>query len=590
MKYINNRTFEPTPGAATRYLNKLGIYDIESFLYKPKPSDYISPWSLNNMEEMVAALNEVFTKNKKIFLQVDSDTDGITSSAIFYNFFTSVFPEAQIEYRVHEGKEHGVILDTIPVDAQVIVIPDAGSNQLDEQEALAYQGRTVLIMDHHVVNHFQDLDNVIIVNNQTSELYHNKNLSGAGVVYKVIEAYCQKYLNNEPRYKNYEDLAALGIIADCMDCRTLDNNAIVMNGLNRINNPMLAQFLEKQSAGGLRIKNPKNPTKIDIAFYVAPLINAVIRSGTLEEKTQLFESFIGVGYNETFTTEWRGEIRRESLYEYVARTAVNLRARQNRMKEKSIESLVEMVEKQGLQNNKVLILKVGTETVHKNITGLVAMDMVNTFNKPTLVLRPVVETRDGKRCVFYRGSGRAQEVAGFNNFMAVLQESGLMEYVEGHENAFGASVLEENIPALTEFLNDKLADIDFANCNFVDCCLNDRNWNNVVLKEFGAMERIYGNGIPEPKFHLEFDAKSSDFRIQGSNNDSLKISHNGTTLIKFKCADLISEYKKLAKTPFSKIHVEVIGTSSINSWNGYDNVQIKIQEIELTEVEETSLF
>ena len=71
MKYIDNKTFEPTPGAATRYLNKLGIYDIESFLYKPKPSDYISPWSLNNMEEMVAALNEVFTKNKKIFLYND---------------------------------------------------------------------------------------------------------------------------------------------------------------------------------------------------------------------------------------------------------------------------------------------------------------------------------------------------------------------------------------------------------------------------------------------------------------------------------------------------------------------------------------
>lgn len=589
MKFINNNTFEPTPGAATRYLNSLGIFDLESFLYKPKPSDYISPWSLDNVQIMIEKLHEVFTTNKKIFLQVDSDTDGITSSAIFYNFFKSIYPDAQIEYRVHEGKEHGVILDTIPVDAQVVVIPDAGSNQLEEQEFLAFQGRTVLIMDHHVVNHFQDFKNVIIVNNQTSNNYHNKSLSGAGVVYKVIQAYAQTYLNNQS-YKNYEDLAALGIVADCMDCRTLDNNAIVMNGLSHICNPMLAQFLEKQSAGGIRIKNTKNPTKIDIAFYVAPLINAVIRSGTLEEKTQLFESFIGVGFKEIFTTEWRGEIRHETLYEFVARTAVNLRARQNRMKEKSIESLVEMVEKQGLQNNKVLILKVGTETVHKNITGLVAMDMVNTFNKPTLVLRPVVETRNGKRCVFYRGSGRAQEVAGFNNFMAVLQESGLMEYVEGHENAFGASVLEDNIPALTEFLNNRLADIDFSNCNFVDCCINDRNWNNIVLKEFGAMERIYGNGIPEPKFHLSFDAKASDFRVQGSNNDSLKISHNGATLIKFKCADLISEYKKLAKTPFSKIHVEVIGTSSINSWNGYDNVQIKIQEIELTEVEETSLF
>ena len=99
------------------------------------------------------------------------------------------------------------------------------------------------------------------------------------------------------------------------------------------------------------------------------------------------------------------------------------------------------------------------------------------------------------------------------------------------ENAFGASVLEDNIPALTEFLNQRLANVDFTNCNFVDCCLNDKNWSNIVLKEFGAMERIYGNGIPEPKFHLEFDAKASDFRIQGSNKDALKISHNGTTFI-----------------------------------------------------------
>ena len=324
MKFINNNTFEPTPGAAARYLEKLGITDLESFLYKPKPSDYESPWNLDNMEALVEELHNCFEQKKTFFLQVDSDTDGITSSAIFYNYFKRVYPDANIIYRVHEGKEHGVILDTIPIEADVIVILDAGSNQLEEMEVLNFQNRKVLIVDHHVVNHCQDFKNVIIVNNQTSPRFSNKSLSGAGMVYKMLQAYEEKYPTSQTTFKQYQDLAALGIVADCMDCRTLDNNAIVMNGLSNIYNPMLAMFLDKQSAGGLRIKDATQPTKIDIAFYIAPLINAVIRSGTLEEKTLLFESFIGIGYDKVFESEWRGVMRHESLYEYMARTAVNL--------------------------------------------------------------------------------------------------------------------------------------------------------------------------------------------------------------------------------------------------------------------------
>ena len=408
---------------------------------------------------------------------------------------------------------------------------------------------------------------------------------------EIAKQYEEKYPTNQTTFKQYQDLAALGIVADCMDCRTRDNNAIVMNGLSNIYNPMLAMFLDKQSAGGLRIKDATQPTKIDIAFYIAPLINAVIRSGTLEEKTLLFESFIGIGYDKIFESEWRGNMRHESLYEYMARTAVNLRARQNRTKEKSMETLMAQVEKEGLENNKVLIMKVGSETVHKNITGLVAMDMVNHYNKPTLVLRPVVVSEGGKRVVYYRGSGRAQEVPGFNNFMGALRESGLMDYVEGHENAFGASIKEENIPALTEFLNNKLADIDFTRCSMVDCSINDRNWSNIVLKEFGQLSRVYGNGIPEPKFHFSFDARTTDFRIQGSNKDALKISHNGTTFIIFKCPELIEQYNEISKSPFAKIHVEVIGVSTINNWNGYDNVQVQIKDIEISKVEiNDSLF
>ena len=207
------------------------------------------------------------SNNKKFFMPVDSDADGITSAAIFYNYFTTLYPLADIKYRMHEGKEHGVRLEFVPVTTDIVVIIDAGTNQIDEQEELSRQNRTVLIIDHHVVNHVRPIENVIIVNNQSSEKFYNKSLSGAGVMFKVIQAYDERY-GSKILYKRFEDLAAVGIISDCMDTRNLDNNAIISNGLKNIRNNMLKALLEQQS---FSISNTEMPNKIDIAFYVTPL-------------------------------------------------------------------------------------------------------------------------------------------------------------------------------------------------------------------------------------------------------------------------------------------------------------------------------
>lgn len=71
MKFKLNNTFSPAVGASIEYLHSLGIKEVDSFLYKPKPSDYESPWKLDYMQEMIDALHEGFTNNKHFFLQVD---------------------------------------------------------------------------------------------------------------------------------------------------------------------------------------------------------------------------------------------------------------------------------------------------------------------------------------------------------------------------------------------------------------------------------------------------------------------------------------------------------------------------------------
>lgn len=578
MKYTNLNSFTLTPGAMVRYLESLGVFKIDSFLYKPSPIDYESPWNLQNIDTLIDALHKHFTAGDEFFLQVDSDTDGYTSASEFYNYFTTLYPDARIRYRIHKGKEHGVIPHTVPKTAKVIIVPDAGSNQVEEIEELTRSGREVLIMDHHIVSHTKTFNNCVIVNNQLGA-FHNKSLSGAGVVFKVLQAYDERYNTTCPGlYKKFEDLAALGIVADAMDVRNLDNNAIIYNGLNNVNNDMFKALLEQQS---FSIKNTQKPTKLDVMFYIAPLINATIRSGTDEEKANLFRGFITKDSKEIVFSSYRGEERQETLYQFLARSAVNLRSRQNSQKEKSLNKIIDQIEAEKLNRNKVLIVKTGAEDVPQNITGLVAMDISSIYNKPTLILRPVQE--DG--CVYYRGSGRATPVEGFSSFMDALLGTNVMDYVEGHDNAFGASVMEDLIPTLTEELNTALSDIDFENSLFVDCCVNDGNWNSTAIKEFAEAVPVFGQGIPQPMFHFKFQLKPSDFRIQGSRSDSLKFQYKGVVFVKFFAKDLVEQYEVLTAQCLKnrkEICVECAGKATINEYKGYRNLNILLDNLELS--------
>ena len=484
------------------------------------------------------------------------------------------------EIDIHESVRDSPTLEEIPVRK---------SNQLDEQEVMSNEGRIVLVMDHHNVTRRQDFNNVIIVNNQTSLNFKNKDLSGAGVVYKIIQAYDEKY-GKRILYKRFEDLAALGIVSDCMDVRNLDNNAIIINGFNNVNNRLFKALIEQQMRNPGWIGKEGIPTKIDVAFYIAPLINAVIRSGTLEEKTHFFEGFINTSSEDIIQSISRGRLREETLYQFLARTAYNLRNRQNTRKTEALENICKEIDQKGLHYNKVIIVKTDNLDIPLNITGLAAMEVVNIYKKPTLLLRPVKE--DGK--TYYRGSGRGTKSEGFYNFQEVLLNSGLMLYCEGHDMAFGASIEERHLDDLIKYLNTTLSNVDFADENEVDCCLSESNWSPLVLKEFGEILHVFGQGLPQPKFYFKAQVRPSDFKIQGERQNALKLMYKGVALVALNRKDLVEQFieiEKVATEQKKKIEVEVIGCSEINEFMGYKNIQIKIKQMELRLSEvKSSLF
>ena len=92
----------------------------------------------------------------------------------------------------------------------------------------------------------------------------------------------------------------------------------------------------------------------------------------------------------------------------------------------------------------------------------------------------------------------------FTAFKDFLSESNLVEFAEGHNMAFGTSVSEKNLPKLIAYANEKLADIEFSMENVeVDVILDSNNFNSEIIKSFAYGEKIYGNGIPQPKIGVD---------------------------------------------------------------------------------------
>lgn len=554
-----------TDNFVEHYLKAINIDEVSSFLIGPKPEDELDPYLLENMQKGIDMLHKHITLNSIVYLLVDCDPDGYTSASIVNNYCKNVAPTLRIVHALHETKEHGIEdINNIPSECSLIIIPDAGSSQKDELLALAEHGKDILVLDHHESDVEITHDNIVIINNQLSPRFPNKALSGAGIVFKFIEAYDKQYGDGQ-YWMKYYDLAMLGGISDVMYSGTLDNNYIFTMGLENIHNKFLKALLEKQSYS---VTSTTNPTKIDIAFYITPVINGVIRIGTQEEKENLFRAMANNDINEQVETVYRGQTRIETFYEFVARESANIKSRQDALITKTTEKIFAKIEEQGLQNNQLIIYKTSLsnkEEVPKVLTGLVAMKICAKYNRCTLVVRP--QMVDGIQ--YYMGSGRGKIADGFDSLRDFLVESNLVEMAQGHAMAHGVSIKEENIDKLIEYSNSKLKDVDFGSDVVEVCGINPPI---AAVRDFAEHPSIYGNGIPTPTFVFTTVLGSGSYTVMGSRMDTIKFLFNGITFIKFHAKELIQELQEHE----GYIDIEIAGRPQINEFRGNSTLQVII--------------
>lgn len=455
-----------------------------------------SPWELDNIEYAVMMLNKHLWKKSIISILVDCDVDGFTSASMMFQYLKAIGYFGKINVLHHSGKKHGLSKEIeIPPETTLLIIPDAGSNDVEQCKELRDKGIDILILDHHICD--RENPYAVIVNNQNGT-YPNKELSGAGVVYKFLQAVDED--NWTDVADRYLDLVAVGNIGDVMDMHSHETNRLCTKGLARIVNPMICALIE---ANSFNIKG--DPTINDVQFYIVPMMNALIRVGSSEQKKRMFRAM--VGEEQTFQyTPTRGKNAGvtidETLAQHVARECSSCKYQQNKTKDKAVAELQELIEKHGADRSKVLFCN-STGILDSNLTGVVAIKLAEMYGKPCVLLREMAcpEEPDENQ-EYFGGSMRNPDGSPIESLKEFLMNTGDFESVLGHDNAAGVKIKKENVPKAIADCNELLKDVTMSKAIVVDFDFDYSKLTVALPKTMYEMHKIWAQGISEPYFYI----------------------------------------------------------------------------------------
>lgn len=572
---INPR--RPGTSAIEQVLLNRGITDVAHYL-NTVDTDILSPLGLDNMKKGAELLVSHIAQGSKVYVIVDSDCDGYTSAALLINYLNNLFPafvQNNISYGMHTGKQHGIVLDMLPNDVKLVIAPDSASSDYEQHEELSKRGVDVLVIDHHEAPEISQY--ACVINNQLCD-YANKTLSGVGVVYKFC-SYLDQLMNTD--YANhYLDLVALGMVADMMDLREFETKHLINVGLKNIANPYFK---------GMTIKNEYSlggrVTPFGVAFYIAPYVNAVTRSGTMDEKIVLFESMLDFKAFEQIPSIKRGHRpgETETRVEQACRNCVNIKNRQTKTRDASLEIIEQIIEEQNLLDNKILLIKLG-EAQRTTLGGLIANQLMSIYQRPVLILSPTsheILDEQGKVVdteIWYEGSFRGPNIPELESAKDFFEASDLSEYTAGHANAGGIGIKKINIDAFLDYCNNALKDFDFTPKYKVDFIIDAKRMSDNKYDLYNLIEydNLWGQEVEQPKIAISNLVITTD-NIQLMKGTTLKITTSGepdVSLIRFRSSE--EEFETLCpKTDLGCVTIDVIGVCERNSYNDKPQIIIK---------------
>lgn len=533
------------------------------------------------MKEGAQLLVQHIMLKHNVGILVDVDADGYTSAALLTNYLKRLFPSwasQHLKHYFHADKQHGLsdtVEQVLNSGVELAVVPDAGGGDGIYAKELAEHKIDTLIIDHHETT-LEECGPAVVINNQLNN-YPNPTLSGVGVVYKFCQ-YLDSILDKHIA-EDYLDLVAVGCVADLMPLTNYETLYYIRKGLAQIKNPFLQAMVTMQD---YLIKKHGYLDPYAVGFYIAPVINAVIRVGEMNEKQTLFYAMLDDEGIKMVPSTKRGHKpgEMETLAQQACRVGTSAKTRQTTTRDKLFEELDGEINERGLLDNKIVALKIPKEKqVNKNILGLIANILMSKYQRPILLLNEVTDEETGETS--WAGSGRDYTYSAIDNLNKFLDSLPETAYVRGHASAFGVSIPDKEFNSFIEHTNSLLRDIDFTPLYKVDFLFNNGDFDPNIIFKVAELEPIWGQQFDKPWIGIkDIDVTTDNIKLMSRDKSpTLKITlPNGVELIKFKSSE--EEYNTLCE-PDKVATIEIVGTCKINTYLGTSTPQIQIEEYNL---------
>ena len=374
------------------------------------------PFVLPDMALAVSRVHQAISVQEAVLVFGDSDTDGITASAILYEALTSLGAKVRVRLSNRLADGYGfptsLVTQVIRAGVTLVIMVDCGTNQAEEIRALAQRGVETIVLDHHVpmARTAQPLALVNPYRGNGSGL----GLCSAGLAMKLAQALCP---GDEERLGRSLDLAALGTLADYAPLLG-DNRILVSVGLERLletSRPGLQQLCE-----AVRVTKP---TPEQILQRLVPRLNAPGRLGDATKVWKLLvEPSAPIAHR---LTERLGE----------AHTATKALARQ------ALAEAYEQANRVHFRDELVMVL--GHRSWHPGLMGPLAAQLMERYARPTIAI--ALDEHVGV------GSGRSPTM--FNLFEALRACQGILLRYGGHPQACGLTIHTQHLEQFREDIN-----------------------------------------------------------------------------------------------------------------------------------------
>lgn len=465
--------------------------------FRPRLSDLHDPFLMKDMDKAVARLEQAIANQEKVLVYGDYDVDGTTSVALMYTFLKPRLEH--IEYYIPDRYSEGYGISPKSIDYaassgfSLIIALDCGIKAVDKISNAKQRGLDFVICDHHNPDDEVPPAVAVLDPKQPDCNYPYKELSGCGVGFKLLQAYCQK--NNVELEEIYDllDLVVVSIASDIVPI-TGENRVLAYYGLKKLNsNPGMGL----QTIINLAGINGSDITISDIVFKIGPRLNA---SGRIEHGKKSVQILVS-------NDEDKSDILGEEIdsFNEIRKT----------LDRDITQDALDMIEKDPEMKNMNSTVLYNRDW-HKGVVGIVASRVTEQFYRPTIIL---TESNG-------LATGSARSVKDFDLYEAIGQCSDLLESYGGHMYAAGLTLKIENVPEFRrrfeEIVTSQLTDLSQVQTVEVDAKITlseitPRFYR--ILKQFAP----FGPHNMTPVFVTEdvFDAGTS--RLVGKNQEHLKL-------------------------------------------------------------------